>query len=202
MSDVPTCGGVAYASSHGIPTLTYPIPKKGGHPGLTTEEVRRCGGAGCGSGLKRGMARAEGGERTGREAGGTAHARRTREDRPQIAAFGPWLETQPLATLTPAPPRATPLSHDKPSSSPLPPATTFTAPTCPLPQLVQRLTRDLGAEYVLLAGFLKVGTCADPQHLSVSVVFTHCAVAASTTPRRAPARRQQALRNPRSLPAR
>ncbi|KIY93908.1 phosphoribosylglycinamideformyltransferase [Monoraphidium neglectum] len=39
VSDVPTCGGVQYAQSHGIPTLTYPIPKKGGFPGLTTEQL-------------------------------------------------------------------------------------------------------------------------------------------------------------------
>ena len=28
-----------YAKEHGIATLTYPIPKKGGHPGLTKEEL-------------------------------------------------------------------------------------------------------------------------------------------------------------------
>jgi hypothetical protein len=39
VSDVPTCGGVAYAQSHSIPTLTFPAPKKGGFPGLTTEEL-------------------------------------------------------------------------------------------------------------------------------------------------------------------
>ena len=39
VSDVPTCGGVAYAQQHGIPTLTYPIPKKAGFPGLTPEEL-------------------------------------------------------------------------------------------------------------------------------------------------------------------
>ena len=35
VSDVPTCGGVQYAHQHGIPTVTYPIPKKGDYPGLT-----------------------------------------------------------------------------------------------------------------------------------------------------------------------
>lgn len=39
MSDVPSCAGVAYAQQHGIPTLTYPIPKKGGFPGLTAAEL-------------------------------------------------------------------------------------------------------------------------------------------------------------------
>jgi len=39
VSDVPTCGGVQYAASHGIATLTYPAPKKGGFPGLTTEQL-------------------------------------------------------------------------------------------------------------------------------------------------------------------
>lgn len=39
VSDVPTCGGVQYAQSHGITTLTFPIPKKRGFPGLTTEEL-------------------------------------------------------------------------------------------------------------------------------------------------------------------
>lgn len=35
VSDVPSCGGVAYAAQHGIPTLTYPASKKGLFPGLT-----------------------------------------------------------------------------------------------------------------------------------------------------------------------
>eukprot|EP00798_Chlamydomonas_sp_ICE-L_P032104 gene32104-16617_t len=39
VTDVPGCGGEAYAVSHAIPTLTYPIPKKGGFPGLTKEEL-------------------------------------------------------------------------------------------------------------------------------------------------------------------
>lgn len=39
MSDVPTCGGVAYAQSHSIPTLTFPAPKKGGFPGLSVDEL-------------------------------------------------------------------------------------------------------------------------------------------------------------------
>ncbi len=39
VSDVPTCGGVQYAQQYGIPTFTYPVPKKGGAPGLTTEEL-------------------------------------------------------------------------------------------------------------------------------------------------------------------
>ena len=41
MSDVPGCGGWAYAESHGIPTLTYPIPKKGDYAGngLSDDEV-------------------------------------------------------------------------------------------------------------------------------------------------------------------
>ncbi|GLC64850.1 Phosphoribosylglycinamide formyltransferase (GART), partial [Pleodorina starrii] len=33
VSDVPTCGGVSYAREHGIPTLTYPVVKKGEHAG-------------------------------------------------------------------------------------------------------------------------------------------------------------------------
>lgn len=36
---MPDCGGVQYAKSHNIPTLTYPIPKKGDRPGLTKEEL-------------------------------------------------------------------------------------------------------------------------------------------------------------------
>lgn len=39
VSDVPTCGGVQYAQQHNIPTLTYPIPKKGGYPGLMPTEL-------------------------------------------------------------------------------------------------------------------------------------------------------------------
>ncbi|GBF89467.1 phosphoribosylglycinamide, chloroplastic [Raphidocelis subcapitata] len=39
VSDVPTCGGVDYAKGHGITTMTYPAPKKGGFPGLTTAEL-------------------------------------------------------------------------------------------------------------------------------------------------------------------
>jgi folate-dependent phosphoribosylglycinamide formyltransferase PurN len=39
VSDVPTCGGVQYAQEHGVPTLTYPIPKKGGFAGLSAEEL-------------------------------------------------------------------------------------------------------------------------------------------------------------------
>jgi folate-dependent phosphoribosylglycinamide formyltransferase PurN len=36
---VPSCGGVAYAKEHGIPTLTYPASKKGLFPGLTPQEL-------------------------------------------------------------------------------------------------------------------------------------------------------------------
>ena len=39
VSDVPSCGGVQYAQSHGISTLTYPIPKSGAFPGLTAEQL-------------------------------------------------------------------------------------------------------------------------------------------------------------------
>ncbi|KXZ53210.1 hypothetical protein GPECTOR_7g1103 [Gonium pectorale] len=41
VSDVPSCGGVAYAREHGIPTLTYPIAKKGEFQGqgLTAEQL-------------------------------------------------------------------------------------------------------------------------------------------------------------------
>ncbi len=41
VSDVPNCGGVAYAQQHGIPTLTYPIVKKGEFQGqgLTPEQM-------------------------------------------------------------------------------------------------------------------------------------------------------------------
>lgn len=36
---MPSCGGVAYAAQHGIPTLTYPASKKGLFPGLTPQEL-------------------------------------------------------------------------------------------------------------------------------------------------------------------
>ncbi|GFH13502.1 formyl_trans_N domain-containing protein [Haematococcus lacustris] len=39
VSDVPDCQGVAYAQQQGIPVLTYPIPKKGGFPGLTAAQL-------------------------------------------------------------------------------------------------------------------------------------------------------------------
>lgn len=39
VSDVPSCGGVQYAQSHGIPTLTFPVPKKGGFEGLSKEQL-------------------------------------------------------------------------------------------------------------------------------------------------------------------
>jgi len=39
VSDVPTCAGVQYAQQNGIPTLTYPIPKKGDFPGLTVTQL-------------------------------------------------------------------------------------------------------------------------------------------------------------------
>lgn len=39
VSDVPSCGGVAYAKQHGIATLTYPASKKGLFPGLTAQEL-------------------------------------------------------------------------------------------------------------------------------------------------------------------
>eukprot|EP00195_Chlamydomonas_chlamydogama_P012249 CAMPEP_0202901616 /NCGR_PEP_ID=MMETSP1392-20130828/14354_1 /ASSEMBLY_ACC=CAM_ASM_000868 /TAXON_ID=225041 /ORGANISM="Chlamydomonas chlamydogama, Strain SAG 11-48b" /LENGTH=288 /DNA_ID=CAMNT_0049588205 /DNA_START=186 /DNA_END=1053 /DNA_ORIENTATION=- len=39
VSDVPGCGGVQYAQANGIPTVTYPIPKKGDFPGLTAEQL-------------------------------------------------------------------------------------------------------------------------------------------------------------------
>lgn len=39
VSDLPTCGGVTYAQSHGVAALTYPAPKKGGYEGLTTEQL-------------------------------------------------------------------------------------------------------------------------------------------------------------------
>lgn len=40
VSDVPGCGGVQYAQSHGIPTLTYPIPKKGDAQGQGLSAVQ------------------------------------------------------------------------------------------------------------------------------------------------------------------
>jgi hypothetical protein len=39
VSDVPTCGGVAYAKEQGIATLTYPTSKKGLFVGLSKEEL-------------------------------------------------------------------------------------------------------------------------------------------------------------------
>jgi folate-dependent phosphoribosylglycinamide formyltransferase PurN len=39
VSDVPTCGGVAYAQAHGIATLTYPASKRGAFPGLGAQEL-------------------------------------------------------------------------------------------------------------------------------------------------------------------
>lgn len=39
VSDVPSCGGVAYAKEHGIATLTYPASKKGLFPGLSKDEL-------------------------------------------------------------------------------------------------------------------------------------------------------------------
>lgn len=39
VSDVPSCGGVAYAQQHGIATLTYPASKKGLFPGLSKDEL-------------------------------------------------------------------------------------------------------------------------------------------------------------------
>ncbi|EFJ42570.1 hypothetical protein VOLCADRAFT_66954 [Volvox carteri f. nagariensis] len=41
VSDVPSCGGVNYAREHGIPTVTYPIVKKGEFlgQGLTAEQL-------------------------------------------------------------------------------------------------------------------------------------------------------------------
>ncbi|KAL4447446.1 hypothetical protein ABPG75_004665 [Micractinium tetrahymenae] len=39
VSNAPTCGGVAYAQSHGIPTLTYPAPKLDPAAGLTAEQL-------------------------------------------------------------------------------------------------------------------------------------------------------------------
>lgn len=39
VSNAPTCSGVAYAQSHGIPTLTYPAPKADPSAGLTADEL-------------------------------------------------------------------------------------------------------------------------------------------------------------------
>jgi len=39
VSDKPSCGGVQYAEAHGIKTLTFPIPKSGSFPGLTTDQL-------------------------------------------------------------------------------------------------------------------------------------------------------------------
>ncbi|KAF8069580.1 PUR3 [Scenedesmus sp. PABB004] len=39
VSDVPSCGGVAYAAAAGIATLTYPASRKGLFPGLTPDEL-------------------------------------------------------------------------------------------------------------------------------------------------------------------
>lgn len=39
VSNAPTCGGVAYAQSHGIPTLTYPAPTSDPSAGLTAEQL-------------------------------------------------------------------------------------------------------------------------------------------------------------------
>lgn len=39
VSDVPSCGGVAYAREHGITCLTHPASKKGTFRGLTKEEL-------------------------------------------------------------------------------------------------------------------------------------------------------------------
>lgn len=39
VSDVPTCGGVAYAKEQGIATLTYPTSKKGLFVGPSKEEL-------------------------------------------------------------------------------------------------------------------------------------------------------------------
>ncbi|KAG2446542.1 hypothetical protein HYH02_008529 [Chlamydomonas schloesseri] len=41
VSDVPGCGGVTYAQQHGIPTLTYPVVKKGDFAGqgLTASQL-------------------------------------------------------------------------------------------------------------------------------------------------------------------
>mmetsp|Transcript_21458 Transcript_21458/g.59590 ORF Transcript_21458/g.59590 Transcript_21458/m.59590 type:complete len:199 (+) Transcript_21458:566-1162(+) len=50
VSDVPGCGGWQYAENHGIPTLTYPVPKKGDHAGLglsADELVSKLTGENC-----------------------------------------------------------------------------------------------------------------------------------------------------------
>ncbi|MEW5311272.1 MAG: hypothetical protein WDW38_003000 [Sanguina aurantia] len=39
VSDIPSCGGIAYAANLGIPTLTYPIPKSKAFSGLTVEQL-------------------------------------------------------------------------------------------------------------------------------------------------------------------
>lgn len=39
VSDVPSCGGVAFAKEQGIATLTYPASKKGLFPGLSKQEL-------------------------------------------------------------------------------------------------------------------------------------------------------------------
>jgi len=39
VSDVPSCGGVAFAQEQGIATLTYPTSKKGLFPGLSKQEL-------------------------------------------------------------------------------------------------------------------------------------------------------------------
>lgn len=41
VSDVPSCGGVAYAQQHGIPTYTHPASKKTNNEGLTGEELAK-----------------------------------------------------------------------------------------------------------------------------------------------------------------
>lgn len=39
VSDIPSCGGIAYAASLGIPTLTFPIPKSKAFEGLTVAQL-------------------------------------------------------------------------------------------------------------------------------------------------------------------
>lgn len=39
VSNAPSCGGVQYAQSHGIPTLTYPAPKADPSAGLSPEQL-------------------------------------------------------------------------------------------------------------------------------------------------------------------
>ena len=39
VSNSPSCSGVAYAQSHGIPTLTYPAPKADSAAGLTDAQL-------------------------------------------------------------------------------------------------------------------------------------------------------------------